>query len=376
MDTPPAIEFIRSCPACDKVMSYSCKHALNLGNKNKTKCRACAYSGSRNSMFGKCGKDNPNYGRHCSPETKEKIASKRRGTKASPELRQKLSDLRKGENHPNYGKHLSAETREAISKGHIGKVMPQEVRDKISQTLMGRETYVRTEETKKKLSEAHKGKVLSPETKAKIRAGARRGEDNHAWKGGVSSLNSSIRSLPEYNIWRFACYRRDRYQCQTCKAVRVDLHCHHIKHYAEIRKEFGIQTIEEALECSVLWNTSNGITLCIDCHKLEHKKEKEMTEENKEATKTETRLFKVDDNVIAMIRELVQLSLLSGTNIVDHLRTLVLELHPEDPRFLTLSPGFVESYNRMVEQLNLQAQAAMNLAEQRLSEGEVTNILE
>lgn len=84
-------------------------------------------------------------------------------------------------------------------------------------------------------------------------------------------------------------------------------------------------------------------------------------------TEAQPRHYKIDDNVIGMTRELVQLSLLTGTNIVDHLRTLVLEEHPSDPRFLTLSPGFVESYNRMVAQLNEQAEAAMKNAEAQLA---------
>ena len=77
--------------------------------------------------------------------------------------------------------------------------------------------------------------------------------------------------------------------------------------------------------------------------------------------------YKLDDNVIAMVRELVQLSLLTGTNIVDHLRSVVVEKHPEDQRFLTLCPEFVESYNRMVETLNKQAEEQMLEAQNKLS---------
>ncbi|NBP56182.1 hypothetical protein EBU71_06555 [bacterium] len=84
-------------------------------------------------------------------------------------------------------------------------------------------------------------------------------------------------------------------------------------------------------------------------------------------TETNRKLYKVDDNVIGMVRELVQLSLLTGTNIIDHLRALVLEVHPEDGRFVTVCPEYVEGYNRMVESLNKQAEEQMKEAEKQLS---------
>lgn len=270
----PQPEFTRNCPACNKIMSYSCKTALRSANKSGAKCKPCSKSGKNNAMYGKSGINNPNYGRHCSAETKEKIAAKRKGYKASLELKQKFSDLRRGDKHPNYGKHLSAETRAAISKGSIGKVVPQEVRDKISASLVGRKTYIRTEEIKKKTGDAHRGKTLSEEHKAKIRAHAPRGEENHSWKGGVTPLNLLIRHCGQYNVWRDRCFKRDGYKCQRCGLKRNDLHCHHIKHFAAIKKEFNIQTIEEALNCFILWDIGNGITLCTDCHKITHNRKR------------------------------------------------------------------------------------------------------
>jgi flagellar capping protein FliD len=96
-----------------------------------------------------------------------------------------------------------------------------------------------------------------------------------------------------------------------------------------------------------------------------------MSEENT-LPETNRTLYKVDDNVIAMVRELVQLSLLTGTNIVDHLRSLVLEVHPEDNRYVTLCPEFVESYNRMVDGLNKQAEEQMLENEKQLAASEPT----
>lgn len=95
---------------------------------------------------------------------------------------------------------------------------------------------------------------------------------------------------------------------------------------------------------------------------------------SEETTTTESNrtFYKIDDNVIAMVRELVQLSLLTGTNIVDHLRSVVVEVHPEDKRFVTLCPEYVESYNRMVENLNKQAEEKMQENEANLAATEPT----
>ena len=96
-----------------------------------------------------------------------------------------------------------------------------------------------------------------------------------------------------------------------------------------------------------------------------------MSEETTTETANRT-LYKIDDNVIGMIRELVQLSLLTGTNIIDHLRSVVVEVHPEDKRYVTLCPEYVESYNRMVENLNKQAEQQMQENEKQLTATEPT----
>lgn len=66
-------------------------------------------------------------------------------------------------------------------------------------------------------------------------------------------------------------------------------------------------------------------------------------------------VFKMSDDLIAMIRELVQLSLLTGTNIVDHLRSIQIEPVEEKPVYLTVTPEYVEAYNAMITKLNEEA---------------------
>lgn len=89
-----------------------------------------------------------------------------------------------------------------------------------------------------------------------------------------------------------------------------------------------------------------------------------MTSSNTE-TKTEKKYFKVSDELIGMIRELVQLALLTGTNIVDHMRALVVEETP-DGRFITVAPEYIQAYNDMIEKLNKEAEEKIAEMQKRI----------
>lgn len=61
----------------------------------------------------------------------------------------------------------------------------------------------------------------------------------------------------EYKAWRANVFSRDNYTCQKCGAHGVKINAHHKKQYAfypELRYEL-----------------SNGITLCVPCHKAVHR---------------------------------------------------------------------------------------------------------
>ena len=67
-------------------------------------------------------------GKHHSEETRQKISSANKGEKHpmhgkhhSEETKQRMSEARKGENHPNYGKHLTKEVRQRMSEARKGK---------------------------------------------------------------------------------------------------------------------------------------------------------------------------------------------------------------------------------------------------------------
>lgn len=118
---------------------------------------------------------------------------------------------------------------------------------------------------KKKLSDKAKGRKMSPETINKIVATKRatgalnKGEKHWNWKGGKPWERFKD---PRYQDWRNSVLSRDKYTCQhcqrICKKYEKGLAAHHIKPYAsypELRFEL-----------------SNGLTLCRECHMLEHGK--------------------------------------------------------------------------------------------------------
>ncbi len=107
-----------------------------------------------------------------------------------------------------------------------------------------------SKEIKNKLSEIHKRLGTKPPLL--------KGEDNGRWKGGITPINSLIRTSKEYKLWRKSVFERDNYTCIWCGAKNgngktVILHADHIKpfaYYPELR--FAID---------------NGRTLCRECHK-------------------------------------------------------------------------------------------------------------
>ena len=110
-----------------------------------------------------------------------------------------------------------------------------------------------------------KGYNWTEEEKEKIRI-RNSGSASHFWKGGISKLNYHIRRIAKYVQWRTECFIRDNYTCQECGKKGGRLQVHHKKSFELILKENKITTIEQAINCPELWDTDNGITLCIPCH--------------------------------------------------------------------------------------------------------------
>jgi hypothetical protein len=76
-------------------------------------------------------------------------------------------------------------------------------------------------------------------------------------------------------------------------------------------------------------------------------------------------IYQLADDTIAIIRELVQFSLLTGTNIVDHLRTIQVEYHDELGK-LVPTVEYIEAFNEMISDLTRKVEEGRREAEERM----------
>ena len=156
-------------------------------------------------------------GKHHTEKSKGKISKTLKNICGSEEFKKEMSEARKGENNPNYGNHYS-----------------EEAKGKISET--------------------------------------KRREKSYFWKGGVTSLEDTIRNCFRYRLWRDDVFTRDNFTCQICGKKEGKLLTHHKKTLSNIIQKYEITTLEEALECAELWSINIGVTYCNSCHKKEHNK--------------------------------------------------------------------------------------------------------
>ena len=93
-----------------------------IGYNVSRKATNCVLYGEENGMWGKRGKDNPNYGRKDKPEVFEIKSKAQKGRKVSEETKKKLSQIAKEryktEKSPFYGKHWDEENKKRLSKQH------------------------------------------------------------------------------------------------------------------------------------------------------------------------------------------------------------------------------------------------------------------
>lgn len=105
-----------------------------------------------------------------------------------------------------------------------------------------------------------KGHTASPETRRKQRLAKYgiRGPAHHNWKGGHSRTERNAdMQRSDYRRWRSSVFSRDGYSCAVCKRVGGHLNAHHIRPYAKFPE--------------LRYEVSNGISLCVVCHKEAHK---------------------------------------------------------------------------------------------------------
>ena len=79
------------------------------------------------------------------------------------------------------------------------------------------------------------------------------GENNPAWKGGLSKIGQLLRNTPEYAEWRKNVFQRDKYICRLCGKKSSKIIADHILPFSLFP--------EERLE------VHNGQTLCYQCNK-------------------------------------------------------------------------------------------------------------
>jgi len=117
------------------------------------------------------------------------------------------------------------------------------------------------------------GVPASIERRSKVKLsclGINRGSNNGNWKGGRVALRYALKQIPAYSDWRHRVFVRDGFTCCECHKTGGKLHAHHIKPFSHILKQYEIVTLDQALNCKELWNTDNGVTLCITCHAGRH----------------------------------------------------------------------------------------------------------
>lgn len=116
--------------------------------------------------------------------------------------------------------------------------------------------------------------------------GIRRGENNPAWKGGVTPENMRIRRSSEMEVWRNIVFERDGYKCQICES-NINIEANHIKKFSthkQLRTE-----------------PTNGITLCKNCHNAIAGKEQFLEEHFIEIVSGK----EISQNRIKVIRETI-----------------------------------------------------------------------
>ena len=108
-------KIVVACDVCGK------NRIANKGNYHPL-CNSCANKGEKN----------PNWGKHHSDKTRNKISKANEGENHpfwgkhhTENSKERMSESTKGENHPFWGKHFSEETKEKIRKARKHRVFPK-----------------------------------------------------------------------------------------------------------------------------------------------------------------------------------------------------------------------------------------------------------
>lgn len=89
-----------------------------------------------------------------------------------------------------------------------------------------------------------------------------------ALKTTYQEIAHYLRSSHEYEEWRKKCMERDFYKCSKCDS-KEQLHVHHIEQLFYICDKYNMN-LDEIKKSKEFNDINNGITLCSNCHALEH----------------------------------------------------------------------------------------------------------
>jgi hypothetical protein len=175
----------------------------------------------------------PVKGGHLSDEAKAKISTANKGRFA-------------GTKNPNYGKHMSPELREKLLITHLGQPRSKETREKISVAMKGR--FAGDKHPQYGRPGTFLGKHHTSETKTQLSEIDRSGENNPRWMGGISfepycpkfndELKQRIREFFENrcvmcgktnpNKWKLCCHHvtYNKEMCCDGKPVQFAALCH------------------------------------------------------------------------------------------------------------------------------------------------------
>ena len=87
-------------------------------------------------------------------------------------------------------------------------------------------------------------------------------------KETYKEISHYLRTHEKYDEWRAKVFKRDNYECSKC-GTKKNLHAHHINQLYDICDKYDIN-IDKILNSKEFNDIDNGITLCQDCHALEH----------------------------------------------------------------------------------------------------------
>lgn len=96
-------------------------------------------------------------------------------------------------------------------------------------------------------------------------------EGHPNWRGGISSLSDEVRRYLKSIGWSNTIFASDGYTCQLCGDNRgSNLNAHHLISVSDIITHYNLSCVDDVIDCKLLFDASNGVTLCKPCHQWVH----------------------------------------------------------------------------------------------------------